>query len=102
MITIGKLTIDRKYLPILITVGLFILSFLFGSLRYEYFFSTQVFLNLFIDKAFLMIAAIGMTFVILTGGIDLSVAGVVALTTVICAWLLESFQLPIPLVLFMA
>lgn len=98
MITFGKLSIDRKYLPIIITVGLFILSFVFGSLRYENFFSTQVFLNLFIDKAFLMIAAVGMTFVILTGGIDLSVAGLVALTTVVSAWLLETFQLPIPLV----
>ena len=33
----------------------------------------QVVLNLFIDNAFLIVLAVGMTFVILTGGIDLSV-----------------------------
>ena len=43
-----------------------------GSLRYDSFFSGQVLLNLFIDNAFLIVLAVGMTFVILTGGIDLS------------------------------
>ena len=37
-------------------------------------------LNIFIDNAFLLVVAVGMTFVILTGGIDLSVGSVVALT----------------------
>ena len=53
------------------------------------FFSPQVFLNLFIDNAFLLIVAIGMTFVILSGGIDLSVGSVIALTTMVSAALLE-------------
>lgn len=35
------------------------------------------------------IIAVGMTFVILTGGIDLSVGAVVAITSVICGYLLE-------------
>ena len=39
----------------------------------------QVFLNLLIDNAFLLVVAIGMTFVILAGGIDLSVGAVLAL-----------------------
>ena len=38
---------------------------------------------------FLLISAIGMTFVIMSGGIDLSVGGVVALTTVASAALLR-------------
>ena len=46
---------------------------------------TQVVLNVFIDNAFLLVVAVGMTFVILTGGIDLSVGAVVALTTMIVA-----------------
>ena len=37
-------------------------------------------LNIFIDNGFLLVVAVGMTFVILTGGIDLSVGAVVALT----------------------
>jgi ribose/xylose/arabinose/galactoside ABC-type transport system permease subunit len=49
-----------------------------------------VVLNLFIDNAFLIVLAVGMTFVILTGGIDLSVGSVVALSTMIAASLLQS------------
>ena len=49
----------------------------------------QVFFNLFRNTSYLLISAIGMTFVILTGGIDLSVSGVVALTTVASAVLLR-------------
>ena len=49
----------------------------------------QVVLNLFIDNAFLLVVAVGMTFVILTGGIDLSVGSVVALSTLIAALLVK-------------
>ena len=70
-----------KYLPLAATVSLFLLMAALGSLRYTGFFSAQVFANLLIDNAFLCIVAIGMTFVILSGGIDLSVGSVIALTT---------------------
>ncbi|WP_426514278.1 galactofuranose ABC transporter, permease protein YjfF [Dactylosporangium sp. McL0621] len=60
-----------------------------GVVRYEGFDDTQIVLNVFIDNAFLLVVAVGMTFVILTGGIDLSVGAVVALTTMIAASLLE-------------
>jgi simple sugar transport system permease protein len=49
----------------------------------------QVFFNIFRNNAYLLISAIGMTFVILTGGIDLSVGGVVALSAVAGAALLR-------------
>ena len=44
-----------------------------GSIAFTGFFSVQNFLNLFIDNAYLLILAVGMTFVIISGGIDLSV-----------------------------
>ena len=44
---------------------------------------TQIFLNLLRDNSFLIVLAVGMTFVILTGGIDLSVGSVAALSTMI-------------------
>lgn len=56
---------------------------------YNGFFSLQVFLNLFIDNAYLIIVATGMAFVIITGGIDLSVASVVALVSMMSAALLN-------------
>jgi len=48
-----------------------------------------VLLNLFIDNAYLLVLAVGMTFVIITGGIDLSVGSVVALSGVLAAKLLS-------------
>ena len=94
-----------KFLPLLATLSLFVAMATFGSVSYTGFFSAQAFLNLLIDNAFLVIVAVGMTFVILTGGIDLSVGSVVALSTMVLAELVEkqhwNMWLAIPLVLLM-
>jgi simple sugar transport system permease protein len=63
--------------------------FTIGSIRYPGFATGQVILNVFIDNSFLLVVAIGMTFVILTGGIDLSVGAVVALSTLTLALLVK-------------
>jgi galactofuranose transport system permease protein len=97
--------INRKFLPLSVTIALFVAMAVLGSALYEGFFSLQVFLNLLIDNAFLCIVAVGMTFVILSGGIDLSVGSVIALTTMVSASLVErhhwSPAAVIPLVLTM-
>ena len=97
--------IDLKYLPLTATISLFVLMATLGSVAYDGFFSAQVFLNLLIDNAFLIVVAVGMTFVILSGGIDLSVGSVIALTTMVSAALVEhhgwSPAVVIPLVLAM-
>jgi galactofuranose transport system permease protein len=80
---------NLKRLPLAVTIGLFLLMFGAGSYLFEGFFSLQVFLNFFIDNAFLAITAFGMTFVIISGGIDLSVGSVIALTTMVSAALVE-------------
>jgi galactofuranose transport system permease protein len=85
----APLRIDPRLVPLAVTISLFALIAGAGSMLYEGFFSPQVFLNLLIDNAFLCIVAVGMTFVILTGGIDLSVGAVLALTTMISAQLVE-------------
>jgi len=87
------LRLDFKQLPLVATFTLFIMMFVFGSMRYTGFLSTQVFLNLFIDNAFLIIVAVGMTFVILSGGIDLSVGAVIALTSMTAASLTMNAEL---------
>ncbi|MES1190405.1 MAG: galactofuranose ABC transporter, permease protein YjfF [Steroidobacter sp.] len=95
--------IDARFIPLVITISLFIVMATAGSVLYDGFFAPQVFLNLLIDNAFLCIVAVGMTFVILTGGIDLSVGSIVALTTMISASLVEHHSISpfitIPLVL---
>jgi simple sugar transport system permease protein len=81
---------NRRLLPLSITILLFAGMAAFGAIRYDGFLSPQVFLNLLIDNAFLCVVAVGMTFVILTGGIDLSVGSVIALTTMVSAALLQA------------
>jgi ribose/xylose/arabinose/galactoside ABC-type transport system permease subunit len=81
----------------LVTVGLLIVLMAAGGLAYPGFLSVQVLCNLLIDNAYLLVIAIGMSFVILSGGIDLSVGSVLALTTVVAAWLLHVAHWP-PLV----
>jgi ribose/xylose/arabinose/galactoside ABC-type transport system permease subunit len=79
----------RRFVPMAATALLAIAAYSVGAGLYRGMRDPQVFLNLFITTPFLLISAVGMTFVVLTGGIDLSVSGMVALTTVAAAALLR-------------
>ena len=80
---------NRKFIPLSATAILAFAAYGVGAFFYEGMREPQVFLNLFRTSPYLLISAVGMTFVILSGGIDLSVSGVVALTTVAAAALLR-------------
>jgi ribose/xylose/arabinose/galactoside ABC-type transport system permease subunit len=82
--------IRGRYLSPIASVILFVALFTTVIVRYDFASPAQVFLNLLVDNAHLIVLAVGMTFVILTGGIDLSVGSVVALSTVILAKTLQS------------
>lgn len=82
------------YFTPLVTVVLLLAMLGIGGAAYPGFLSVQVILNLLIDNAFLLVLAIGMSFVILSGGIDLSVGSVLALATMISAWLLQVAHWP--------
>jgi simple sugar transport system permease protein len=84
-----KKFLNGKYTLVIVTVILFIVMYGSGAAAYPSFLSLDVFLNLFVDNAFLMVVAVGMTFAILSGGIDLSVGSVIGLTTMVSAHLLE-------------
>ena len=58
---------------------------LFGSLRYDNFLSAYNMLELLRYNSMFALIALGMTFVIMTGGIDLSVGSVVAMSSVVAA-----------------
>ena len=49
----------------------------------------QMFLNLFISNAGLLVIAMGQTIVMITGGIDISVGSVKALVCMLCAYDME-------------
>ncbi|WP_195986102.1 galactofuranose ABC transporter, permease protein YjfF [Clostridium sp. D33t1_170424_F3] len=91
-----------KNISLLITVVLFIVLFGAASVAYDNFFSFSTLFNLLNDNGYLIIASIGITFVLLTGGIDISIASTIAFTCVFSAFLLRMGVPPfvvIPLVL---
>jgi galactofuranose transport system permease protein len=78
-----------RYIPILATLALLVVMYSTGVANYRNFDQPSVVVNLFRDNAVLLVVAVGMTFVILTGGIDLSVGAVISLTTTLTATLLQ-------------
>lgn len=89
----------RSLRPLLATTLIFLFAYLLAVLQHPGMFSTRVLGNFLTDNAFLGIAAVGMTFVILSGGIDLSVGAVIGFTTVLIAVLIMWFNLH-PLIAF--
>ncbi|MBY5807229.1 galactofuranose ABC transporter, permease protein YjfF [Rhizobium ruizarguesonis] len=81
---------NSKYLPLLATIVIFVLAYAGCALQYPNILSTRVIGNLLTDNAFLGIAAVGMTFVIISGGIDLSIGSVIAFTGVFLAVILQN------------
>lgn len=93
----ADLLIKRKGLSntgvlLLITVSLFVLLYVVSSIMFvdSNFTKYSVFFNLFNNKAYLLMLSLGLTVVILTGSIDISVGGVTGLVSmVIAAMLME-------------
>ena len=72
----------RAALPTLAAVVIFISMIIYGEVVYGRILQYNTISNLFINNAYLIIIAVGMTFVILMGGIDLSVGAVIAFSSV--------------------
>ena len=77
--------INEKYLPLLATIAVFAALFITGGLLYNNFMSTLVLGDVLADNAFIITAAIGTTFVILSGGIDLSIGSMIGFVGVAMA-----------------
>jgi len=91
-----------RFLTLFATIIVFILLYVVGWLRFPAFGSSVVLANALYDNAFLGITAVGMTFVILSGGIDLSVGSVIAFIGVFIALMLRDTQVHPPVVFAMA
>jgi ribose/xylose/arabinose/galactoside ABC-type transport system permease subunit len=85
----ARLPFSRQQIPLLTTAAVWILLYVAAGLYFDRFFTSRVFVNFFKNNAVLGIAAAGLTFVILSGGIDLSVGAMIAFTSVIIAVLVE-------------
>mgnify|MGYP003297953731 CR=1 FL=1 len=79
---------NPKYIMVLATIGIFLVIYLFGAILYgdKGFTKLRTFAMLFVDNAYIGISAVGMTMVLITGGIDLSVAAVASLTGMFIAY----------------
>ncbi len=86
-------------LPLYATIAIFLVAYFLCYLQFPFMLSTRVVGNLLTDNAYLGIIAVGMTIVILSGGIDLSVGSVIAFSGVFIAVLLRDTGLH-PLVVF--
>lgn len=93
---LSKKKIDSSNFLLMVTVGLFVLMYAVGLVVYHEagFGKMQTFLNMLIDNAGLLIVASGMTIVMITGGIDISVGSVVGLMCMILAYSIEMLGCP--------
>ena len=83
-----KLRLSPQSIPMIASLAVLVALYGGGCIAFQGFGSLRVLINLFGDNAFLGIAAVGITFVILSGGIDLSVGAVLAMTTILIAVLI--------------
>ena len=79
---------NPKYIMVLATIGIFLAIYIAGAIMYgdKGFTKLRTFMMLFVDNAYIGISAVGMTMVLITGGIDLSVAAVASLTGMFIAY----------------
>lgn len=92
--TLRRLVHDRR-LPVVVTATLLLLMYAFGWYRYS--FDLQVGPNLLVNNCYLAVAAVGATFVILTGGIDLSIGSLIGFSGMLLAELVEVHHVPLAL-----
>jgi galactofuranose transport system permease protein len=85
--------VNRALRPLAATCLIFVLAYAAAALQYPGLLSTRVLGDLLTDNAFLGITAVGMTFVILSGGIDLSVGAVIGFSGVLVAVLISSAEM---------
>src|SRR5712672_1191729 len=83
------------FLGLLVVIGLFCLS---PTIR-PYFFSGANFKIILTQTVIVAIGALGMTMIIVSGGIDLSVGATIAFTSVVGALLIQHGWGPIPVLL---
>lgn len=93
----GKKTGLSGFTRLITTYGLYISFFIIFVVFYmnsDAFFTGRNMVNILYEVSFIAIIAAGMTFVIITGGIDLSVGSVTALVGVFMTFLLTKAGLP--------
>lgn len=86
-----KLHLNDTGFLLFVTIALFVIMYAAGAVYFADagFAKPQMFLNLFISNAGLIVISLGLTLVMITGGIDISVGSVTALVAMASAYLME-------------
>jgi ribose transport system permease protein len=87
----------RSAVSQLAAAGAVVVLFVYLSFASDAFLSTNNLFNIGVQSAVVAIIAIGMTMVIITAGIDLSVGSVAALSGVLGAMMVVDYGVPVPL-----
>lgn len=82
----------KKYAIVLVLIGLIIMF----SIISPVFFTASNLINIFVQQSYVIIAAIGLAFVMISGGIDLSIGYQMSLVSIITSMSMMWFNLPIP------
>jgi len=75
----------KKNIILITPIVVFLVFFGIGGIMFRNFFTLRVLMNLLTNNSFLGLAAVGMTVVIISGGIDLSVGAVISTCAMIIA-----------------
>ncbi|MGO4783202.1 ABC transporter permease subunit [Cryobacterium sp. W22_MBD10_FK3] len=92
---------NLETLPTLAAVAIFIGMVIYGEIAYGRIVQFSTISNLLINNAYLIILAVGLTFVILTGGIDLSVGAVIAISSLVGVMLANAGWNPLVVIVLM-
>lgn len=87
----GLSTIFKKYVILFVLAGLVLL---FSCLS-PYFFTVQNLTNVFVQQSYVIIAAVGLSFVMISGGMDLSLGWQMSLVGVTTAVLMKNVGWPV-------
>lgn len=79
----ARFRVNSQAIPTLAAVVIFVVMIIVGQSLFGTYLRLGFISSLFVDHSYLIILAVAMTFPILTGGIDLSVGAIVAITGVI-------------------
>ena len=86
----NKQPLSNTTLLLTITICTFVVMYLFAMIVWGGgFLNPQQFLDIFNNNAYLIVISIGLTIIMITGGIDISVGGTVALITMTCVVFME-------------
>jgi ribose/xylose/arabinose/galactoside ABC-type transport system permease subunit len=94
----GLLQILKKYAIVLVLIGIMIV---FSAISPNFFTKTNL-VNIFVQQSYVIIAAVGLAFVMIAGGMDLSIGYQISLVAVVTTMLMTRYGVSVPMAIIIA